>query len=62
MAFGGAVDVLATEDPDALAVDQEELLIYEKHNNMLHGTKRKRYANGLRTAMQRLAVSQSNSF
>ncbi|KAM6992634.1 DNA replication licensing factor MCM3 [Tautogolabrus adspersus] len=42
MAFGGTVDVLTTEDPDAVAEEQEELQIYEKHNNLLHGTKRKR--------------------
>ncbi|XP_068564804.1 DNA replication licensing factor MCM3 [Cebidichthys violaceus] len=42
MAFGGTVDVLATEDPDAIVEEDEELQIYEKHNNLLHGTKRKR--------------------
>ncbi|KAM8831779.1 DNA replication licensing factor MCM3 [Spinachia spinachia] len=42
MAFGGTVDVLATEDPDAMAEEHEELQIYEKHNNLLHGSKRKR--------------------
>lgn len=42
MALGGSVDVLATEDPDAVAEEQEELQIYEKHNNLLHGTKRKK--------------------
>ncbi|KAF3702588.1 DNA replication licensing factor MCM3 [Channa argus] len=42
MALGGTVDVLATDDPDALAEDHEELQIYEKHNNLLHGSKRKR--------------------
>ncbi|XP_069559186.1 DNA replication licensing factor MCM3 [Brachyistius frenatus] len=42
MAFGGNVDVLATEDPDALAEEHEELQIYEKHNNLLHGSKRKK--------------------
>ncbi|CAJ1077313.1 DNA replication licensing factor MCM3 [Xyrichtys novacula] len=42
MALGGSVDVLATDDPDAVAQEQEELQIYEKHNNLLHGTKRKK--------------------
>ncbi|KAM3602474.1 uncharacterized protein V6R79_004836 [Siganus canaliculatus] len=42
MALGGTVDVLATDDPDAVAENQEELQIYEKHNNLLHGSKRKR--------------------
>lgn len=42
MAFGGTVDVLATEDPDAVQDEQEELQVYEKHNNLLHGTRRRR--------------------
>ncbi|KAM4521970.1 DNA replication licensing factor MCM3 [Odontesthes bonariensis] len=42
MALGGSVDVLATEDPDLIAEEHEELQIYEKHNNLLHGTKRKK--------------------
>uniref|UniRef100_A0A3B4TX70 DNA replication licensing factor MCM3 n=1 Tax=Seriola dumerili TaxID=41447 RepID=A0A3B4TX70_SERDU len=42
MALGGTVDVLATEDPDAVAEEHEELQIYEKHNNLLHGSKRKK--------------------
>ncbi|CAI5683093.1 unnamed protein product [Oreochromis niloticus] len=42
MALGGTVDVLATEDPDAAVEEHEELQIYEKHNNLLHGSKRKR--------------------
>uniref|UniRef100_A0A7N6F7A0 DNA replication licensing factor MCM3 n=1 Tax=Anabas testudineus TaxID=64144 RepID=A0A7N6F7A0_ANATE len=42
MALGGTVDVLATEDPDAIADDHEELQIYEKHNNLLHGSRRKK--------------------
>ncbi|XP_019947501.1 DNA replication licensing factor MCM3 [Paralichthys olivaceus] len=42
MALGGSVDVLATEDPDAIVEEHEELQIYEKHNNLLHGSKRKK--------------------
>uniref|UniRef100_A0A4W5MPH3 DNA replication licensing factor MCM3 n=1 Tax=Hucho hucho TaxID=62062 RepID=A0A4W5MPH3_9TELE len=42
MAFGGLVDILATEDPDSVQEEQEELQVYEKHNNLLHGTKRRR--------------------
>lgn len=42
MALGGTVDVLATDDPDAAVEEHEELQIYEKHNNLLHGSKRKR--------------------
>jgi len=41
LAFGGDVDVLATEDPDANEEEQEEMQIYEKHNNLLHGKRRK---------------------
>uniref|UniRef100_A0A4W5PNX6 DNA replication licensing factor MCM3 n=1 Tax=Hucho hucho TaxID=62062 RepID=A0A4W5PNX6_9TELE len=42
MAFGGSVDILATEDPDSVQEEQEELQVYEKHNNLLHGTKRQK--------------------
>ncbi|KAM9339506.1 DNA replication licensing factor MCM3 [Symphorus nematophorus] len=42
MTLGGTVDILATDDPDAVAEEQEELQIYEKHNNLLHGSKRKK--------------------
>lgn len=42
MALGGAVDVLATDDPDALGEEHEELQIYEKHNNLLHGSRKKK--------------------
>ncbi len=41
------MDVLATEDPDAVAEEHEELQIYEKHNNLLHGSKRKKYARSI---------------
>uniref|UniRef100_A0A3P8T3Y4 DNA replication licensing factor MCM3 n=1 Tax=Amphiprion percula TaxID=161767 RepID=A0A3P8T3Y4_AMPPE len=42
MALGGTIDVLATEDPDAIEEEHEELQIYEKHNNLLHGSRRKK--------------------
>uniref|UniRef100_A0A3B4ATR8 DNA replication licensing factor MCM3 n=1 Tax=Periophthalmus magnuspinnatus TaxID=409849 RepID=A0A3B4ATR8_9GOBI len=42
MTLGGTVDVLATDDPDAAAQEQEELQVYEKHNNLLHGVKKKK--------------------
>lgn len=45
MALGGRVDVLATEDPDvAREEEEEELQVYEKHNHLLHGNRRQRYA------------------
>ncbi|XP_060722866.1 zygotic DNA replication licensing factor mcm3-like [Tachysurus vachellii] len=42
MALGGTVDVLATEDPDVVQEDEEELQVYEKHNQLLHGNRRQR--------------------
>ncbi|XP_054900602.1 DNA replication licensing factor MCM3 [Poeciliopsis prolifica] len=42
MALGGSVDVLATDDPDAMTEEHEEMQIYEKHNNLLHGSKKKK--------------------
>ncbi|XP_054617794.1 DNA replication licensing factor MCM3 [Dunckerocampus dactyliophorus] len=42
MALGGSVDILATDDPDVVAQEDEELQVYEKHNNLLHGSKKKR--------------------
>lgn len=43
MPLGGTVDVLTTDNPDNISEEQEELQIYEKHNNLLHGRKRKKY-------------------
>ncbi|KAK3516741.1 hypothetical protein QTP70_022533 [Hemibagrus guttatus] len=42
MALGGTVDVLATEDPDVVQEEEEELQVYEKHNHLLHGKQRRR--------------------
>lgn len=42
MSLGGTVDVLTTEDPDAGDGDQEELQVYEKHNALLHGSRKRR--------------------
>uniref|UniRef100_A0A9J8BB19 DNA replication licensing factor MCM3 n=1 Tax=Cyprinus carpio carpio TaxID=630221 RepID=A0A9J8BB19_CYPCA len=39
-ALGGAVDALATEDPDVTQEEEEELQVYEKHNPLLHGSKK----------------------
>lgn len=36
------MDALATEDPDA-AQEEEELQVYEKHNPLLHGSKKAKY-------------------
>ncbi|XP_035278171.1 DNA replication licensing factor MCM3 isoform X1 [Anguilla anguilla] len=42
LALGGTVDVLATDDPDMVEEQQEELQVYEKHNSLLHGSRRRR--------------------
>uniref|UniRef100_A0A672Q1L1 DNA replication licensing factor MCM3 n=1 Tax=Sinocyclocheilus grahami TaxID=75366 RepID=A0A672Q1L1_SINGR len=39
-ALGGTVDALATEDPDVTQEEEEELQVYEKHNPLLHGSKK----------------------
>ncbi|XP_051501437.1 zygotic DNA replication licensing factor mcm3-like [Myxocyprinus asiaticus] len=43
LALGGAVEALATEDPDAIQEEEEELQVYEKHNALLHGSKKLKY-------------------
>uniref|UniRef100_A0A671PRE3 DNA replication licensing factor MCM3 n=1 Tax=Sinocyclocheilus anshuiensis TaxID=1608454 RepID=A0A671PRE3_9TELE len=40
LALGGAIDALATEDPDVTQEEEEELQVYEKHNLLLHGSKK----------------------
>ncbi|XP_027019214.2 DNA replication licensing factor MCM3 [Tachysurus fulvidraco] len=40
MALGGTVDVLATDDPDVVQEEEEALQVYEKHNHLLHGSRR----------------------
>uniref|UniRef100_UPI00398EE637 DNA replication licensing factor MCM3 n=1 Tax=Pristiophorus japonicus TaxID=55135 RepID=UPI00398EE637 len=40
--LGSAVDVLATEDPNAVQEEEQELQIYEKHDHLLHGAKRRK--------------------
>ncbi|XP_048841199.1 DNA replication licensing factor MCM3 [Brienomyrus brachyistius] len=42
MSLGGTVDILTTEDPDAGEDEQEELQVYEKHNALLHGSRKRR--------------------
>ncbi|KAJ8356627.1 hypothetical protein SKAU_G00194210 [Synaphobranchus kaupii] len=42
LALGGTVDVLATDDPNMVEEQQEELQVYEKHNYLLHGSRRRR--------------------
>lgn len=40
--LGSSVDILATDDPDFAQDDQQDTRIYEKHDNLLHGTKKKK--------------------
>ncbi|XP_051731255.1 DNA replication licensing factor MCM3 [Ctenopharyngodon idella] len=40
LSFGGAIDALATEDPNVIQEEEEELQVYEKHNPLLHGSKK----------------------
>ncbi|CAN2391578.1 DNA replication initiation [Pristimantis euphronides] len=42
MPLGSSVDILATNDPNVSHEDQPELQIYEKHDSLLHGAKKKR--------------------
>ncbi|XP_004424084.1 PREDICTED: DNA replication licensing factor MCM3 isoform X2 [Ceratotherium simum simum] len=42
MPLGSAVDILATDDPNFNQEDQQDTQIYEKHDNLLHGTKKKK--------------------
>uniref|UniRef100_A0A8C9PI89 DNA replication licensing factor MCM3 n=1 Tax=Spermophilus dauricus TaxID=99837 RepID=A0A8C9PI89_SPEDA len=42
MPLGSAVDILATDDPDFTQDEQQDTQIYEKHDNLLHGTKKKK--------------------
>ncbi|XP_029451976.1 DNA replication licensing factor MCM3-like [Rhinatrema bivittatum] len=42
MPLGSAVEVLATDDPNVIQEEQQELQVYEKHDNLLHGAKRRK--------------------
>lgn len=42
MPLGSAVDILATDDPNFTPDDQQDTQIYEKHDNLLHGVKKKK--------------------
>uniref|UniRef100_A0A8C6F092 DNA replication licensing factor MCM3 n=1 Tax=Marmota marmota marmota TaxID=9994 RepID=A0A8C6F092_MARMA len=42
MPLGSAVDILATDDPNFTQDEQQDTQIYEKHDNLLHGTKKKK--------------------
>ncbi|XP_044149845.1 maternal DNA replication licensing factor mcm3 isoform X2 [Bufo gargarizans] len=40
MPFGCSVEIFATDDPNATDVTDQELQIYEKHDNLLHGPRK----------------------
>ncbi|XP_040289435.1 maternal DNA replication licensing factor mcm3 [Bufo bufo] len=40
MPFGCSVEIFATDDPNATDVTDQELQIYEKHDNLLHGQRK----------------------
>uniref|UniRef100_A0A8C6DMI9 DNA replication licensing factor MCM3 n=1 Tax=Moschus moschiferus TaxID=68415 RepID=A0A8C6DMI9_MOSMO len=42
MPLGSAVDILTTDDPNFSPDDQQDTQIYEKHDNLLHGVKKKK--------------------
>ncbi|KAK2511735.1 Mcm3 [Columba guinea] len=42
MPLGSAVEILATEDPDFVQEEEQELQVYEKHDDLLHGPNRRR--------------------
>ncbi|XP_019392721.1 PREDICTED: DNA replication licensing factor MCM3 [Crocodylus porosus] len=42
MPLGSAVEILATEDPDFIQEEEQELQVYEKHDNLLHGPSRRK--------------------
>ncbi|KAM5164716.1 DNA replication licensing factor MCM3 [Mantella aurantiaca] len=42
MPLGSSVDILATDDPNVTHEEQQELQVYEKHDSLLHGAKKKR--------------------
>uniref|UniRef100_A0A8B9G0J9 DNA replication licensing factor MCM3 n=1 Tax=Amazona collaria TaxID=241587 RepID=A0A8B9G0J9_9PSIT len=42
MPLGSAVEILTTEDPDFAQEEEQELQVYEKHNDLLHGPHRRK--------------------
>ncbi|XP_065488031.1 DNA replication licensing factor MCM3 isoform X3 [Caloenas nicobarica] len=42
MPLGSAVEILATEDPDFVQEEEQELQVYEKHDDLLHGPNRRK--------------------
>ncbi|NWR21884.1 MCM3 factor, partial [Emberiza fucata] len=42
MPLGSAVEMLATDDPDFMQEEEQELQVYEKHDDLLHGPSRRK--------------------
>ncbi|XP_032912698.1 DNA replication licensing factor MCM3 [Catharus ustulatus] len=42
MPLGSAVEMLATDDPDFMQEEEQELQVYEKHDDLLHGPNRRK--------------------
>lgn len=42
MPLGSAVEILATDDPDFAQEEEQELQVYEKHDDLLHGPNRRK--------------------
>ncbi|KFV69706.1 DNA replication licensing factor MCM3, partial [Dryobates pubescens] len=42
MPLGSAVEILATDDPDFAQEEEQELQVYEKHDDLLHGPHRRK--------------------
>ncbi|NWX29900.1 MCM3 factor, partial [Notiomystis cincta] len=42
MPLGSAVEMLATDDPDFIQEEEQELQVYEKHDDLLHGPNRRK--------------------
>lgn len=42
MPLGSAVEILATDDPDFAQEEEQELQVYEKHDDLLHGPSRRK--------------------
>ncbi|NWU43093.1 MCM3 factor, partial [Hylia prasina] len=42
MPLGSAVDMLATDDPDFIQEEEQDLQVYEKHDDLLHGPNRRK--------------------
>ncbi|KAM4040189.1 DNA replication licensing factor MCM3 [Anomaloglossus baeobatrachus] len=42
MPLGSSVDILSTNDPNVSHEEQQELQVYEKHDSLLHGVRKKR--------------------